>query len=125
MAIISVNLPDRLLAEIDRKVLEAGFRSRSELIRAALEAYIGGTPQRGTTRVIVVVSDHESHPRVDMKIMEIAYRARDALQGLYHQVIDKDRCVTVIILREGASAGSVTQALRRLKGIVRVEVLLV
>jgi len=125
MAIISVSIPDKLLSEIDKLVLHGGFRSRSELIRAALEAYIGGLSEKGTSRIIVVISNHGTYPRVDMRIMEIAYRAREDLLGLYHQVADSDRCVTVIVLREGASAGSVTQALRRLKGVMRVEVIMV
>jgi len=123
MAIISVSLPDSLLREIDKRVVSEGYSSRSELIRAALETFLGQAHGRGENRVIVVVSDHSLSPRVDMRIMEIAYRAGESLQGLYHQVVSEKRCLTIIVLRDGPEAGAITQALRRLRGIVHLNVL--
>lgn len=123
MAVISVSIPDSVLREIDKRVVSDGYSSRSELIRAALESFLAGGEPSGSTRIIVVLSDHSAHPRVDVRIMENAYRAGEDLQGLYHQVLSGERCLTVIVMREGPAAGAVTQALRRLKGVKRLEVL--
>ncbi len=120
MPVVSVSLPDELLARLDRAVAEKGYSSRSELVREALEALLGGGGEEGSTRVIVVVSDHRRHPRVDQRIMEHAYRAAGELLGLYHQVVEGGKCVTVILLREGPAAGALAANIRRTRGVVRV-----
>jgi len=122
MAVISVSVPDGLLSEVDKAVQELGYKSRSELIREALEYLLRAWrgEEGGDYRLVVVVSRHREHPRVDQKIMEVVYRSAGFLRGLYHQVLDGDKCVTVIIMEEGPAAGAVTAKLRSLRGVERV-----
>ncbi len=70
--------------------------------------------------MILVVSDHGGYPMVDQRIMQVVYRAAGDLVALYHQVLEEEKCLTVIVLREGPLAGVVTQNLRRIKGVLRV-----
>ena len=101
-------------------MIEKGYKSRSELIREALEEKLRSEAEKGRLRLIIVQSNHHKHPRVDQKIMEVVYRSAGFLRGLYHQVLDGDKCVTVIIMEEGPAAGAVTAKLRSLRGVERV-----
>jgi len=119
VAIVSVNLPDDLLARLDRAVAELGYRSRSQLVRDALEEKLGAEGG-GSVRVLLVASDHSAQPGVDQRVVAAAYTAGGDLIGLYHVVVGGSRCVTVILLREGERAAAVARRVRRVRGVVRV-----
>ncbi len=119
MTVVAVNMPEELIARIDRAVAEMGYRSRSEFIREAVEEKLGGE-ERGSVRVIVVLSDHGLAPRVDQRILAAAYTAGEDLLGLYHVVLGGSRCLTTILVREGPSATTVARGVRRAKGVLRV-----
>jgi len=123
MPIVSISIPDELLALLDKTVIEKGYKSRSELVREALEEKLGAGREEGRLRLIIVVSNHHKHPRVDQKIMEAAYRAAGELVGLYHQVLYEGKCLTMILVQEGPAAGALTSKIRSLRGVERVTVL--
>jgi len=125
MPIISVSIPDDLLALLDKTVIEKGYKSRSELIREALEEKLRPEAEKGKLRLIIVQSNHHKHPRVDQKIMEHAYRAAGELVGLYHQVLYEGKCLTMILVQEGPAAGALTSKIRSLKGVEKVTVMTV
>ena len=123
MAIISISIPDELLALLDKTVVDQGYKSRSELIREALEEKLTTTQAKGRLRLIIVQSNHHLYPRVDQKIMEAAYRAAGELVGLYHQVLYEGKCLTMILVNEGPTAGALTTKIRSLRGVENVTVL--
>ncbi len=120
MAVISVSIPDELLRAIDAAILEMGYSSRSEFIREAIQARLQEDASSATRRIVVVLSNHRESPGVDQRIMATAYRAAGDLLGLYHQVVDDTRCVTVILLANTSASKAVLSRLRKLRGVERV-----
>lgn len=120
MVVISVNLPEDLLARIDRVVAERGYWSRSQFIREALEEKLGVEEGGGKTRILVVLSDHERDPGVDERVIKAAYRGARDLVGLYHSLGEGGLCITILVLRESETARMVEKTLRGVRGVVKV-----
>ncbi|MCE4625870.1 MAG: CopG family ribbon-helix-helix protein [Desulfurococcales archaeon] len=124
MVVISINLPEELVAKLNTAVVELGYRSRSELVREALEEKLGGGGrEEGIAYAILVASSHKEYPRVDQKIVAAAYSVAEDLRGLFHATLGEGRCLTLIIVEGKERASGLARTLRGLRGVQKVVVL--
>lgn len=97
MAVVSVSLPDTLLAQADAFLEKRGFAGRSELMRAALRDFLAreaigpGTGHRSATLTLL-------YPHgMERKIGELRHDYTDVVQSMMHGHA-KDACVEVFFL---------------------------
>lgn len=97
MAVISVSLPDALLAQADDFLHDRGFAGRSELVRAALRDFLGreGDAQREGKRsaTLTLLYPHG----YERKIGEIRHDFTDVVRSMMHAHAS-DLCVEVFVL---------------------------
>ena len=123
MPIISVNIDEDLLKRVDEATVKLGYRSRSELVRAALQSFLAQSEEPvDTPKLILVLSSHKEHKGVDKSIVETVYRHLDSVDALYHQLLDKDNCLTIIIAR-GPGIRPLLRSLRGIRGVTQVSTL--
>jgi metal-responsive CopG/Arc/MetJ family transcriptional regulator len=120
MAIITISLPDKLLSELDKQIIRLGYSSRSEYLRELITSSLEKSEKPYRYRLTAVLSNHEKYPRVDEKIMATAYRTADNLLALYHQILSREECITIIVMEESDTATLLTSSLRRIKGVEKV-----
>ena len=124
MVVVSINLPEELVARLNTAVAALGYRSRSELVREAIEEKLGREGQEsGVAYAILVASSHGEYQRVDQKIVAAAYSVAENLLGLFHATLGGERCLTLIIVDNKESASGLARALRGLRGVQKVVVL--
>lgn len=84
MAVVSVSLPDDLLARADAFLAERGFAGRSELVRAALRDFLaaqegpGREGPRSATLTLVYPHGHER------KVGEARHEHTDIVRSMMH-----------------------------------------
>ncbi len=120
VTVISVSLPDDLVKKIDAVVSRQGYRSRSDLIKAALQAFIDDGEDSGRYRLITVLSDHESSPYVDKNIVGLIHTYSSSLKALYHQILEDSICITIAIVGDEDDWRTLVRRLRSLNGVVSV-----
>ena len=122
MVVISVSIPDRLLARLDEAVERLGYRSRSELIREAIEQLLATQPERSETgiTVVLVLSNHEAYPGVDQRIIAHVTRYAHHVKALYHQQLDQAHCLTILLLENTHETIILIKRIRSTKGVIRV-----
>ncbi|OIO56578.1 MAG: nickel-responsive transcriptional regulator NikR [Alphaproteobacteria bacterium CG_4_10_14_0_2_um_filter_63_37] len=117
----SVSLPNALLEELDRKVAQTGYASRSEYIRDLLrEQLVEESWEEGKGQVfgvLTIVYDHHQ-PGLATRIMDVQHHHHAGVRCTTHLHIDHDHCLEAIILEgppeevEGMAA-----SLKGLKGV--------
>lgn len=117
--VVSVSVPENLLAQLDRLVADANFAGRSDAVQAALVDFIAQqrANREGAARenaVIAVCFDKRDERRVG----EVKHAYGDVLKSMLHTHLEGPDCVEVFVV-EGP-AGRITAmgtALQALKGI--------
>lgn len=97
MAVVSVSLPEALLAEADVFLARRGFAGRSELVRAALRDFLareGDAPGAGARTATLTLMYPDGYER---KIGEIRHDFTDIVRSMMHGHT-KDLCVEVFVL---------------------------
>ncbi len=122
MAIITINVDESLLRIIDDAVLRLGYRSRSELIREAVKTFLSAPTEKSGIVVVLVVSNHSVEPRVDQRVIASAYRYSEEIMGLYHVTMERDRCLTAIIVRNKETLRPLVRSIRGIRGVEKVHV---
>ncbi len=120
VTVISVSLPDELVKKIDETVSKQGYRSRSDLIKTALQAYIDDEEDSGRYRLITVLSDHEASPYVDKNIVGLIHTYSSSLKALYHQILEDSLCITIAIVGDDDDWRTLIKRLRSLNGVISV-----
>ncbi|MEB3862252.1 MAG: CopG family ribbon-helix-helix protein [Desulfurococcales archaeon] len=126
VTVISVSIPEEYVKRIDEIVDQEGFASRSEAVRHALELLLAREEPEGGLglKLIVVVSDHDESPYVDRNIIGIIHGYAEDLKGLYHQIVDGGKCVTVAITGDhGEEWKMMAKKLRKLRGVKAVRII--
>ena len=122
MPIISISIPDKLLKEIDSYREEHGYSGRSELIREALREFLAQRPSRELLSrtiysIIVVLTSHSQNPLVDKKVIDLAHEHSTLIKSFYHQTIDDENCVNIMVVESALSeAELLAKNLRRVNG---------
>ncbi|GBF09966.1 nickel responsive regulator [Aeropyrum pernix] len=123
VTVVSVSLPDHLVRKVDRAVEEYGFKSRSDLIKTALQAFLEDEDNKasGSYRLIVVLSDHKSSPYVDKNIVGLIHSYSEELIALYHQILQGPYCITIAVVGGKDDWRTIVKKLRSLNGVLSVQ----
>lgn len=117
MAIVSVSLPDDLAAAVDRAVEAGGHKGRSELVRAAVRAYLQeqtALPERHGHGSITVVYPHGKEARVS----EVRHAFHDVVLSLMHTHCEPEVCMDVLLVGgDGERIGALYETLRRMRDV--------
>ncbi|SDW11911.1 nickel-responsive transcriptional regulator NikR [Thiocapsa roseopersicina] len=98
----SVSLPRALLEELDRRVVNKGYASRSELVRDLIrERIVEETWERGDEEVagvLTIVYDHHQR-ELTQHILDIQHRQYVHVVATTHVHMDHHNCLETIIIR--------------------------
>jgi CopG family nickel-responsive transcriptional regulator len=98
----SVSLPRALLEELDRRVVNKGYASRSELVRDLIrERIVEETWERGDVEVagvLTIVYDHHQR-ELTQHILDIQHRQYIHVVATTHVHMDHHNCLETIIIR--------------------------
>jgi len=100
----SVSLPEKLLVELDKKVNEQGYASRSEYTRDLIrERIVKDSWKEDNTQVIGVLTMIYTHNQNDLvdRILTIQHDAKIKIMCNTHVHVDHDNCLETIMV-EGA-----------------------
>ncbi len=100
----SVSLPEKLLVELDKKVNEQGYASRSEYTRDLIrERIVKDSWKEDNTQVIGVLTMIYTHNQNDLvdRILTIQHDAKIKIMCNTHVHVDHDNCLETIMI-EGA-----------------------
>ncbi len=100
----SVSLPEKLLNELDKKVDEQGYASRSEFTRDLIrERLVKDSWKEDSTEAIGVLTLIYTHHQNDLvdKILTIQHNTKIKIMCNTHVHIDHDNCLETIMI-EGA-----------------------
>ncbi len=126
MVIVSVSLPSSLVRRLNELASRMGYRSRSELVKEAILEYLSsrGEAGDGPYTVIVVVSDHESEPKVDRRIIDVVHDYGAEVVSYQHQMLEAGLCVTTVIVRGSPTyTAPLARSLRGVRGVLEVRLL--
>lgn len=98
----SVSLPKPLLDELDQRVVNKGYASRSELVRDLIrERIVEETWERGDEEVagvLTIVYDHHQR-ELNQHILDIQHRQYVHVVATTHVHMDHHNCLETIIIR--------------------------
>ena len=98
----SVSLPKALLEELDQRVVNKGYASRSELVRDLIrERIVEETWERGDEEVagvLTIVYDHHQR-ELTQHILDIQHRQYVHIVATTHVHMDHHNCLETIIIR--------------------------
>jgi CopG family transcriptional regulator, nickel-responsive regulator len=98
----SVSLPEQLLTELDRRVTQRGYASRSELVRDLIrERLVEEAWERGTEDligVLTIVYDHHQR-ELTQRLIDIQHHEQVHVLCTTHVHLDQHNCLETIIVR--------------------------
>ncbi len=97
----SVSLPEKLLVELDKKVNEQGYASRSEYTRDLIrERIVKDSWKEDDTVVIGVLTMIYTHHQNDLvdRILTIQHDAKIKIMCNTHVHVDHDNCLETIMI---------------------------
>lgn len=99
MAIVSISLPDSLVAQVDRLVGAKGYAGRSDFVRAALRDHIYQVGQeqahRGRRSATITLLYPDG---LERKVSDINHAFGRIVKSLMHSQLGNGKCVTVFIV---------------------------
>lgn len=98
----SVSLPEKLLVELDKKVNEQGYASRSEYTRDLIrERIVKDSWKEDDSEVIGVLTMIYTHHQNDLvdRILTIQHDAKINIMCNTHVHIDHDNCLETIMIK--------------------------
>lgn len=125
MAIISVALPDSLLAELDRVVEGEGFTGRSEAIRVSLREFISRRRWLKDLRGPFLATLMLTYAKGKVKGEElelVKHSFDDVIVTEIHTHLEEDYCLEVLVIRgRGERIRELAKRLTAFKGVGQVE----
>lgn len=117
----SVSLPEKLLVELDKKVNEQGYASRSEYTRDLIrERIVKDSWKEDATEVIGVLTMIYTHHQNDLvdRILTIQHDAKIKIMCNTHVHVDHDNCLETIMVQGAVSEiKDFSQKIGGLKGV--------
>lgn len=117
----SVSLPEKLLNELDKKVSEQGYASRSEYTRDLIrERIVKDSWKEDDSNVIGVLTMIYTHHQNELveKIMTIQHDAKITIMCNTHVHVDHDNCLETIMVQGPANEiKAFSQKIGGLKGV--------
>ena len=97
MAVVSLSIPDDLVADMDKAIADGGYRGRSEYARAALRHHLQDRTVAAGEHVhgsITVVYEHGHEARLS----DVRHAFHDVVLSLMHTHCEPDVCMDVLIV---------------------------
>jgi CopG family transcriptional regulator, nickel-responsive regulator len=118
--IVSVSLPEGLVADLDSLIAKRGFGGRSEVVRVALMEFVKAQRREeqlaGHVNAIIVLGYPEKGERA---VTEVRHAHNDLVTSMLHAHTVKERCTTVLF-GEGPSE-KMRRFLAELRGLRELE----
>jgi CopG family nickel-responsive transcriptional regulator len=118
--VVSVSMPDSLLAELDKLVGQAPFAGRSDAVQAALVQFLaeqrssGESPRERQQAVLTLCFGKQDERRV----AAVKHDFGDVIRSMMHTHLQGEDCVEVFVADGPASrVGGLFQALSAIRGI--------
>ena len=116
---MSVSLPQKLLAELDRLVADAEFGGRSGAVQAALVDFLAEqraqSAERGRENAIIAVCFDKQNER---GVGAVKHDYGDVLKSMLHTHLEGADCVEVFVVEgAGPRIASMARALQAVKGV--------
>ena len=125
IVIVSVGVPDSLLAPIDALVSSHGFANRSEVIREALRDFISKfTAETQSNRLVssINILRDGHYKNVGILLNQIISKHDDIIQGNFHLHVTEAYCFDVLICRgEKLRIFQIIKELREMEGVSVVD----
>jgi CopG family nickel-responsive transcriptional regulator len=127
---VSVTFPPKLLKELDEKIEEMGYDSRSKAIQDAVMSFI--TEQRFLEKqkgkkagVLVMVYDHEAKGLED-DLIEAQHQHREVICSSLHVHLSDSECLEAVAVKGDAEEiRKLTQELATKKGVKQVRSIII
>lgn len=97
MPVVSVSLPDDLVADLDRAIQAGGYKGRSEYLRAALRHYLQDATRLppGHAHGSITVVYEEGH---EARISDVRHAYHDVVLSMMHTHCEPELCMDVLIV---------------------------
>lgn len=118
----SVSLPEKLLSELDKKVGEQGYASRSEFTRDLIrEKIVKDSWEESDTEVIGVLTMIYTHHQNELveKILKIQHDAKIQIMCNTHVHVDHENCLETIMIR--GTVGEIKDFAQKVGGLKGVK----
>ena len=117
----TVSLPKTLLDELDRRLVNKGYASRSELVRDLIrERIVEETWERGDAEVagvLTIVYDHHQR-ELTQQILDIQHRQYVHVVATTHVHLDHHNCLEILALKgRGERVYELADRLLGLRGV--------
>ncbi|MEK6985237.1 MAG: CopG family ribbon-helix-helix protein [Candidatus Thermoplasmatota archaeon] len=102
MAILSISLPDDLLADADGAIASGDYKGRSEFVRAAVRDHLQNRTLASGKHIhgsITILYPHDKEARVS----DVRHAFHDVVLSLMHTHCEAETCMDVLIVG-GSSA---------------------
>jgi CopG family nickel-responsive transcriptional regulator len=99
MTIVSISVPEDLLARFDDIMESRGFRSRSDAVRDAMRTVVDEAEwidAKGENQVVITMLYDEAGPRGDLSILQHRY---EEIQMMLHVHLEKGQCMEVFFAK--------------------------
>ncbi|MGP1579603.1 MAG: nickel-responsive transcriptional regulator NikR [Wolinella sp.] len=98
----SVSLPEKLLTELDNKIIHQGYSSRSELVRDLIrEKMVEEKWEKGSedaVGVLTIVYDHHQR-ELNQRMIDIQHQSHIHILCTTHVHVDHHNCLETIIIK--------------------------
>lgn len=122
MAIITISLPDKMIAKLDELKETAGYMSRSEIIRDALKQYFTKEELKKAKKVLssVLILSKAKESKKDGEILKIVHKNADMVVGFNHIHLEGHCVETVTCVGDADKIQEVIRGIRKLRNVISV-----
>ena len=126
MPVVSISLPKKLLESIDQFIITHGYAGRSELIRDSIRFFLEVKGPEAILKgrsgwVIIVLTDHESSPYVDQRVIGIIHSYQPVVRLFHHQILKGGLCLSMAVIEAyWSEVQSILKVLRKTRGVIKV-----
>jgi CopG family nickel-responsive transcriptional regulator len=118
MTIVSMSIPEELLARFDDIFRLKGFRTRSDAMREAMRSFVDEAEwdsSEGENQIVITMIYDELGPRGELSVLQHRY---EEIQMMLHLHLEKGQCMEVFIARgENAVLREILSKIRKVKGV--------
>jgi len=118
MTIVSISIPEDLLARFDEIMTDKGFRSRSDAMRESMRSFVDESEWEasdGENQIVITMIYDEAGPRGELSILQHRY---EEIQMMLHLHIEKGQCMEVFIARgPNNRLREILSKIRKVKGV--------
>lgn len=124
MVVVSLSIPQELVADLDSFAREAGFASRSETIRYAIRNFLAQSAMESklADRVIATLTLIYDKLAEKQSLSKLEHSYESLIKTLLHIHLDERNCLEVMVVEgQGEEIVELLKRLRSLKGMKQVK----